>query len=277
MMKSFFIKNVVAVAAYSRLASRSQAKFHTMKLSPLRDPCAAAPAQSTTFANLHFHFRLARERTWVQFTHCTSGLPRRLSNTKIEDSCGFLWSSSAALRLKFGQVGSVWNRLFTSLSSIRAWTKWRSDHVTGRLQLNLAQVSWVFAFPKEKRQPSSLSTMPLEWRATDLYSRQSLSRLQGLVAWGVGCSSQGQRSEDTTQGRRCGVGGEESQRTWCHGRLHRNPRSGRYASIPLQAFQQRRVVQDQTNQDKSHKFWVLGTEVRGFYGGMAQLSRVGPL
>ena len=143
MMKSFFIKNVVAVAAYSRLASRSQSKFHTMKLSPLHDPCAAAPAQSTTFANLHFDFRLARERTWVQFTHCTSGLPRRLSNTKIEDSCGFLWSSSAALRLKFGQVGSVWNRLFTSLSSIRAWTKWRSDHVTGRLQLNLSQVSWV--------------------------------------------------------------------------------------------------------------------------------------
>ena len=137
-MKSFFIKNVVAVAAYSRFASRSQAKFHTMKLSPLHGPCAAAPAQSTTFANLHFDFRLARERTRVQFTHCTSGLPRRLSNTKIEDSCGFLWSLSAALRLKFGQVGSVWNRLFTSLSSIRARTKWRSDHVTGRLQLNLS-------------------------------------------------------------------------------------------------------------------------------------------
>ena len=35
-----FIKNVVAVAAYSRLASRSQAKFHTKKLSPLVRPCA---------------------------------------------------------------------------------------------------------------------------------------------------------------------------------------------------------------------------------------------
>ena len=40
----YFIKNVVAVAAYNRLASRSQAKFHTMKLSPLVRPCAAAPA-----------------------------------------------------------------------------------------------------------------------------------------------------------------------------------------------------------------------------------------
>ena len=56
------------------------------------------------------------------------------------------------------------------------------------------------------------------------------------------------------QGRRCGEGGEESQRTWCHGRFRRNPRSGRYASIPLQAFQQRRVVQSQTNQDKSQEF-----------------------
>ena len=56
------------------------------------------------------------------------------------------------------------------------------------------------------------------------------------------------------QGRRCGEGGEESQRTWCHGQLRRNPRSGRYASIPLQAFQQQRVVQSQMNQDKSHDF-----------------------
>ena len=62
------------------------------------------------------------------------------------------------------------------------------------------------------------------------------------------------------QGRRCGEGGKESQGTWCYGRLRRNPRSGRYASVPLQAFQQRRVVQSQTNQDKSHKF--LGPQNR---------------
>ena len=51
-----FIKNVVAVAAYSRLASRSQAKFQTMKLSPLSAPRAAAPAQSTisTCCSLRF-------------------------------------------------------------------------------------------------------------------------------------------------------------------------------------------------------------------------------
>ena len=60
--------NGVAVAAYSRLASRSQAKFHTKKLSPLVRPCAAAPAQSTTSAYRSLDFRRAtssqRDR-WV--------------------------------------------------------------------------------------------------------------------------------------------------------------------------------------------------------------------
>ena len=51
--------NGVAVAAYSRLASRSQAKFHTKKLSPLVRPCAAAPAQSTTSAYRSLDFRRA--------------------------------------------------------------------------------------------------------------------------------------------------------------------------------------------------------------------------
>ena len=47
------------MAAYSRLASRSQAKFHTKKLSPLVHPCAAAPAQSTTSAHRSLDFRRA--------------------------------------------------------------------------------------------------------------------------------------------------------------------------------------------------------------------------
>ena len=55
-IETCFIKNVVAVAAYSRLASRSQAKFHTKKLSPLVRPCAAAPAQSTTSAYRSLRF-----------------------------------------------------------------------------------------------------------------------------------------------------------------------------------------------------------------------------
>ena len=53
------VRNGVAVAAYSRLASRSQAKFHTLKLSPLIRPCAAAPAQSTTSAYRSLDFRRA--------------------------------------------------------------------------------------------------------------------------------------------------------------------------------------------------------------------------
>ena len=51
--------NGVAVAAYSRLASRSQAKFQTMKLSPLSAPCAAAPAQSTVSTCRSLGFRRA--------------------------------------------------------------------------------------------------------------------------------------------------------------------------------------------------------------------------
>ena len=53
------VRNGVAVAAYSRLASRSQAKFYTKKLSPLVCPCAAAPAQSTTSAHRSLDFRRA--------------------------------------------------------------------------------------------------------------------------------------------------------------------------------------------------------------------------
>ena len=56
--------NGVAVAAYSRLASRSQAKFHTKKLSPLVRPCAAAPAQSTTSAYRSLDFRRATSSQW---------------------------------------------------------------------------------------------------------------------------------------------------------------------------------------------------------------------
>ena len=62
-----FIKNVVAVAAYSRLASQSQAKFQTMKLSPLSALQAAAPAQST-ISTCSFDFRLARVRMWIWHT-----------------------------------------------------------------------------------------------------------------------------------------------------------------------------------------------------------------
>ena len=62
------VRNGVAVAAYIRLASWSQAKFHTKKLSPLVRPCAAAPAQSTTSAyrSLDFHRATSSQRgRWV--------------------------------------------------------------------------------------------------------------------------------------------------------------------------------------------------------------------
>ena len=63
------------MAAYSRLASRSQAKFQTMKLSPLSAPRAAAPAQSTisTCGSLGFRLRLLLSGAggWVP-GHCYS-------------------------------------------------------------------------------------------------------------------------------------------------------------------------------------------------------------
>ena len=46
------------MAAYSRLASRSQAKFQTMKLNPLSAPCASAPAQSTVSTCRSLRFSL---------------------------------------------------------------------------------------------------------------------------------------------------------------------------------------------------------------------------
>ena len=80
-------------------------------------------------------------------------------------------------------------------------------------------------------------------RSISLHSRQSLSRLQGLVAWGVGGASQGQRTEKSTQGR---SGGESSQESWRdHGRFRGDTRSGRGDSTSFQAFHVRGIVQDE--------------------------------
>ena len=120
--------------------------------------------------------------------------------------------------------------------------------------------------------------MPSEWRAITLHPRQSLSRLQGQVAWGVGWASQGQRSEKSTQGRSGGEGSQESQ--WRdHGRFRGDTRSGRGDTTTFQAFQVRGIVQDETDENQSHNIWILSTQVRGFQrigGGTAQLSQVGP-
>ena len=84
-----FIKNVVAVAAYSRLASWSQAKFQTIKLSPLPLRCTSAPAQSTvsTYRPLRFLPGLCADVSLN--THCPSGLSLANSSyeTKIVGGC----------------------------------------------------------------------------------------------------------------------------------------------------------------------------------------------
>ena len=93
----------------------------------------------------------------------------------------------------------------------------------------------------------------------------------------MGCASQGQRSEKLMQG--CS-GGEGSQESWRdHGRFRGDTRSGRGDLTSFQAFQVRRIVQDEADENQSHDVWILSTQVRGFQGlggGTAQLSRVGP-
>ena len=94
-----FINNVVAVAACSRLASRSQAKFQTMKLSPLSAPCAAAPAQSTvsTCGSLWFS---PRSGTDVNLTRTVPvAFPRHFRSKK--------WSQLVAAYLACQSVAGV--------------------------------------------------------------------------------------------------------------------------------------------------------------------------
>ena len=82
-----FIKNVVAVAAYSRLASRSQAKFQTMKLNPLPLCCTSAPVQSTVSTCRSLRF-LPRSCADVSLnTHCPSGLSQVNSSYATEIRC----------------------------------------------------------------------------------------------------------------------------------------------------------------------------------------------
>ena len=134
-----FIKNVVAVAAYIRLASRSQAKFHTKKLSPLVRPCTAAPAQSTTSAHRSLRFSPRKWTDASPITHWTSGLPRRYRRRRKKNSCVAIRRLASWSQADFGQVGYVWKAVFTSLSSRACERKWRKDQVTGRRQPNRSQ------------------------------------------------------------------------------------------------------------------------------------------
>ena len=92
------VKNVVAVAAYSRLASRSQAKFQTMKLSPLSTPCAAAPAQSTVSTCRSLRF-LPRSCTDVNLTRTVPvAFPRHFSKQETKSVGGCLSRLSVGRR-----------------------------------------------------------------------------------------------------------------------------------------------------------------------------------
>ena len=79
-----FIRNVVAVAAYSRLTSRSQAKFQTMKLSPL-----SAPLRILTCAEHCIHLSFTSLFASLVYgcesdTHCPSGLSQAFFEARNE-------------------------------------------------------------------------------------------------------------------------------------------------------------------------------------------------
>ena len=64
------------------------------------------------------------------------------SNMKIENRSGCPWSSSAGLRWKFLASRLRAKPCVYVFQAVPAWTKWRkSDHVTGRRQLNLSPSS----------------------------------------------------------------------------------------------------------------------------------------
>ena len=240
-----FIKNVVAVAAYSRLASQSQANFTQWNWDPFTVHAQSHLRRAPHTPIVRFDFRLARERTWVQFTHCTSGLPRRLSNTKTVDSCGFLWSLSAALRLKFWASRLHVKPFVYVLSTVPVWTKWRSHHVTGRLQLNLSP-----SFPGVRISEGVTTTIFAVNNAAWMKGNRFVLKTIPVSFARIGCL----RCKAAAAAKKASKRDAMDDSVEIHA-------PDKYASIPLQAFQQRRVVQSQTNQDKSHEF--LGPRNQG--------------
>ena len=134
-----FIKNVVAVAAYSWLASRSQAKFQTMKLSPLSTPQAAAPAQITisTCRSLRFSPRSCAD--FSLNTHCPSVLPRRIRARNEDSFVAAVTLVSQSQVWTFCEVtcGQEVEFISSPCQAVPVLTRWPiPDHVTGGLPLS---------------------------------------------------------------------------------------------------------------------------------------------
>ena len=180
------------MAAYSRLASPSQAKFQTMKLSPLSAPCAAAPVQNTvsTFASLV---------CGCQSEHALSQWPSQ-ANSSIETKivCG-----CHNARQSLSGVDVCWSRL------------WSRNHLYFVSVSSRACVDKM-AEPKSRDGPSSIKSQ-LKFpgcthyrRCSDnhyrcqqcclnegltLYWRIALWGLQGLASRGLAGSRESQQTE----------------------------------------------------------------------------------
>ena len=126
------------MAAYSRLANRSQAKFQTMKLSPLSAPCAAAPVQSTVSTCRSLRFS-PRSRMDVNLTRTVPvAFPRHFSKQETKSVGGCLPCLSVCR--KSGRSRHIWHKR----SFIQTCVKSRSLPVTkARWQNHVTDLRWV--------------------------------------------------------------------------------------------------------------------------------------
>ena len=127
------------MAAYSRLASRSQAKFQTMKLSPLSAQCAAAPAKSTVSTCRSLRF-LPRSYTDVNLTLTVPvAFPRHFRGKKRSQLvAAYLACQSVA------GVGIFPRHIWHKMSFILTCVKSRSLPVNkARWQNHVTDLRWV--------------------------------------------------------------------------------------------------------------------------------------
>ena len=127
------------MAAYSWLASRSQAKFQTMKLSPLSAPRAAAPAQSTISTCRSLRFSPLSCADVSLNTHCPSVLPRWIRARNEDSFVAAVTLVSRSQVWTFCEVACGQEVKFISSPCqavpVLTWLR-IPDHVTGRLPLS---------------------------------------------------------------------------------------------------------------------------------------------
>ena len=122
------------MAAYSWLASRSQAKFQTMKLSPLSARCAAAPAQSTasTCRSLRFSPRSCTDVNLTRTVPVT--FPRHFRSKKWSQLVAAYLTCQSVVRVGVFPL-HIWHKTSFILTCVKSRSlpvnkaRWR-NHMT---------------------------------------------------------------------------------------------------------------------------------------------------